>query len=60
MKSLGRGVLPVGVDKWMGSEKGRWRDREIVERIWTRIEEGMRKGGWTKDGPALAGQQPGR
>ncbi|OAL47909.1 CDC73-domain-containing protein [Pyrenochaeta sp. DS3sAY3a] len=55
--ALGRGVLPVRVDKWTGSEKGRWRDREVVERIWGRIEEGMRKGGWTKDGPGLAGQQ---
>ena len=57
VKQLGRGVLPVGVDKWTGSEKGRWRDREVVERIWGRIEEGMLKGGWTRDGPGLAGQQ---
>lgn len=58
--ALGRGVMPVRVDKWTGSEKGRWRDREVVERIWARIEEGMRKGAWTKDGPGLAGAQPGR
>ncbi len=58
--SLGRGVLPVRVDKWTGSEKGRWRDREVVERIWNRIEEGMRRGGWTRDGPGLAGQTLGR
>ncbi|EAT79120.1 hypothetical protein HBI56_166740 [Parastagonospora nodorum] len=58
--NLGRGVLPVKVDKWTGTEKGRWRDREVVERIWGRIEEGMRRGAWTKDGPGLAGQQPGR
>ncbi|KAJ4363061.1 accessory factor associated with RNA polymerase II [Neocucurbitaria cava] len=58
--ALGRGVLPVRVDKWTGSEKGRWRDREVVERIWGRVEDGMRKGGWTKDGPGLAGQQGGR
>jgi parafibromin len=57
VQQLGRGVLPVGVDKWTGSEKGRWRDREVVERIWGRVEEGMRKGGWTRDGPGLAGQQ---
>ena len=57
VRQLGRGVLPVGVDKWTGSEKGRWRDREVVERIWGRVEEGMRKGGWTRDGPGLAGQQ---
>ncbi|KAF1843385.1 CDC73-domain-containing protein [Cucurbitaria berberidis CBS 394.84] len=58
--ALGRGVLPVRVDKWTGSEKGRWRDREVVERIWGRVEEGMRKGGWTSYGPGLAGQQGGR
>ncbi|KAH8709949.1 RNA pol II accessory factor, Cdc73 family-domain-containing protein [Phaeosphaeriaceae sp. PMI808] len=58
--NLGRGVLPVKVDKWTGTEKGRWRDREVVERIWGRIEEGMRRAAWTKDGPGLAGQQPGR
>jgi parafibromin len=58
--NLGRGVLPVKVDKWTGTEKGRWRDREVVERIWGRIEEGMRRGAWTKDGPGMAGQQPGR
>ncbi|EUC36573.1 hypothetical protein COCCADRAFT_34095 [Bipolaris zeicola 26-R-13] len=57
VKQLGRGVLPVAVDKWTGSEKGRWRDREVVERIWGRIEDGMRKGGWTRDGPGLAGPQ---
>ncbi|KAL5115172.1 accessory factor associated with RNA polymerase II [Pleosporales sp. CAS-2024a] len=58
--NLGRGVLPVKVDKWTGTEKGRWRDREVVERIWARIEDGMRRAAWTKDGPGLAGQQPGR
>ncbi|KAH7359526.1 RNA pol II accessory factor, Cdc73 family-domain-containing protein [Pyrenochaeta sp. MPI-SDFR-AT-0127] len=58
--SLGRGVLPVRVDKWTGTEKGRWRDREVVERIWGRVEEGMRKNGWTRDGPGLSGQQQGR
>lgn len=58
--ALGRGVMPVRVDKWTGSEKGRWRDREVVERIWGRIEEGMRKGAWTQDGPGLAGNLPGR
>ena len=50
----GRGVLSVKVDKWMGSEKGRWRDREVVERIWGRIEEGMRRGGWSREGPGAA------
>lgn len=51
----GRGVLNVQVDKWTGSERGRWRDREVVEKIWGRIEEGMRKGGWTREGPGMAG-----
>ncbi|CAI6337475.1 unnamed protein product [Periconia digitata] len=60
VRNWGRGVLPVKVDKWMGSEKGRWRDREVVERIWGRIEEGMRRGGWTREGPGLAGAAPGR
>ncbi|KAF2125117.1 CDC73-domain-containing protein [Dothidotthia symphoricarpi CBS 119687] len=54
--NLGRGVLSAKVDKWTGSEKGRWRDREVVERIWGRVEEGMRRGAWTKDGPGLAGR----
>ncbi|KAJ4989936.1 pol ii transcription elongation factor subunit cdc73 [Stagonosporopsis vannaccii] len=57
---LGRGVLSAKVDKWTGSEKGRWRDKEVVERIWGRIEEGMRRAGWTREGPGLAGQQPSR
>jgi parafibromin len=60
VQALGRGVLSVKVDKWTGSEKGRWRDREIVETIWGAIAEGMRKTGWTRDGPGLAGQMPGR
>ncbi|KAF2684317.1 CDC73-domain-containing protein [Lentithecium fluviatile CBS 122367] len=60
VKAWGRGVMSVSVDKWTGSEKGRWRDREVVERIWGRVEEGMRKGGWTREGPGLAGVQGGR
>ncbi|KAL1598620.1 accessory factor associated with RNA polymerase II [Paraconiothyrium brasiliense] len=56
VKAWGRGITSVQVDKWTGSEKGRWRDRELVERIWGRIEEGMRRNGWTKDGPGLQGQ----
>ena len=57
---LGRGVMSAKVDKWTGTDKGRWRDREVVERIWARIEEGMRRAGWTREGPGLAGQQPSR
>ncbi|KAJ4291896.1 accessory factor associated with RNA polymerase II [Kalmusia sp. IMI 367209] len=57
VKAWGRGVSSVHVDKWTGSEKGRWRDREVVERIWGRIEEGMRRNGWTNYGPGSAAQQ---
>ena len=60
VKAWGRGVMSVNVDKWTGSEKGRWRDREVVERIWGRVEEGMRKGGWTREGPGMAGATGGR
>lgn len=56
VRGWGRGITSVQVDKWTGSEKGRWRDRELVERIWGRIEEHMRRGGWTKEGPGLQGQ----
>lgn len=56
VKAWGRGVTCVNVDKWTGSEKGRWRDREVVERIWGRVEEGMRRGGWSIYGPGTAGQ----
>ncbi|KAF2113259.1 RNA pol II accessory factor, Cdc73 family-domain-containing protein [Lophiotrema nucula] len=57
---LGRGVLSVKVDKWTGNTSGRWRDREVVEMIWGRIEEGMRRRGWTRDGPGLSGSGSGR
>ncbi|KAF2714218.1 CDC73-domain-containing protein [Pleomassaria siparia CBS 279.74] len=60
VQALGRGVLSVKVDKWTGTEKGRWRDREVVETIWAKIEEGMRRGGWGRDGPGMAGAIPGR
>ncbi|KAF1980215.1 CDC73-domain-containing protein [Bimuria novae-zelandiae CBS 107.79] len=56
VKAWGRGITSVQVDKWTGSEKGRWRDRELVERIWARIEDHMRRAGWTKEGPGLQGQ----
>ncbi|KAF2188622.1 CDC73-domain-containing protein [Zopfia rhizophila CBS 207.26] len=56
VRALGRGVLSVKVDKWAGSSAGRWRDREVVETIWGQIEEGMRRGGWGRDGPGMAGQ----
>ncbi|EHA22769.1 hypothetical protein ASPNIDRAFT_174605 [Aspergillus niger ATCC 1015] len=50
VKSWGRGVQSYAVERW--DEKGgahgagRWRDREVVEGIWTAIEEGMRLRGW--------------
>ncbi|KAJ5320017.1 hypothetical protein PENANT_c051G06137 [Penicillium antarcticum] len=52
VKGWGRGVQNFAVERW--DEKngpqggGRWRDREIVEGIWTAIEEGMRLRGWSK------------
>ncbi|CRL26631.1 RNA polymerase II accessory factor, Cdc73 [Penicillium camemberti] len=50
VKGWGRGVATYAVERW--DEKngvhggGRWRDREVVEGIWTAIEEGMRLRGW--------------
>ncbi|KAL4931294.1 CDC73 C-terminal domain-containing protein [Aspergillus undulatus] len=50
VRGWGRGVRSFGVERW--DEKGgvngagRWRDREVVEGIWTAIEEGMKLRGW--------------
>ncbi|EPS28149.1 hypothetical protein PDE_03095 [Penicillium oxalicum 114-2] len=50
VKGWGRGVQSFAVERW--DEKGgihgggRWRDREVVEGIWTAIEEGMKLRGW--------------
>ena len=50
VKGWGRGVQSFAVERW--DEKGgvqgagRWRDREVVEGIWTAIEEGMTMRGW--------------
>ncbi|KAF2475839.1 CDC73-domain-containing protein [Lindgomyces ingoldianus] len=60
VQAWGRGVLSVKVDKWTGGSAGRWRDREVVEMIWGRIEEGMRRAGWGRDGPGMVGQGAGR
>jgi parafibromin len=51
VKKWGRIVKVLEVDKWnaMRGEQGRWRDREVVENIWTSIEESMRIKGWTKE-----------
>ena len=52
VKGWGRGVLSAAVDKWReGQTAGqRWRDREVVEEIWTAIEASMRSRGWGKEG----------
>lgn len=50
VRGWGRGVRSFFVERW--DEKGgvngsgRWRDREVVEGIWTAIEEGMKLRGW--------------
>lgn len=58
VKGWGRGVQSVGVEKWnptMGTQ-GRWRDREVVEAIWGRVEESMRARGWGKEGGPAGGR----
>lgn len=51
VKGWGRGVTTVAVDKWNTHQgtQGRWRDREVVETIWDRIEASMRAKGWAKE-----------
>ena len=52
VKGWGRGVTSAHIDEWsvhQGST-GRWRDREVVEGIWDRIEESMRSRGWSANG----------
>lgn len=53
VKGWGRGVTSAQVDKWNPQQgtTGRWRDIEIVEGIWGRIEESMRSRGWKDGGP---------
>jgi parafibromin len=50
VKGWGRGVVPLGVEKWTGEQQRRWRDREVVEQFWGRVEEGMRRNGWGSGG----------
>ncbi|KAK5256241.1 accessory factor associated with RNA polymerase II [Cryomyces antarcticus] len=53
VRGWGRGVVTAQLDKFRdGADTAvaRWRDREVVEGIWTAIEEGMRSRGWGKDG----------
>ncbi|KAK2732439.1 accessory factor associated with RNA polymerase II [Onygenales sp. PD_40] len=42
----GGGGNGVGVGVGVGGMSGRWRDRGVVEGIWTAIEEGMKARGW--------------
>lgn len=51
VKGWGRGVMSTQIDKYNGQlgPKARWRDREVVEGIWTAIEEMMRSKGWAKE-----------
>lgn len=48
VKGWGRGVTSAQVDKWNPQQgtSGRWRDIEITEEIWGRIEESMKNRGW--------------
>ncbi|KAF2836115.1 CDC73-domain-containing protein [Patellaria atrata CBS 101060] len=52
VRGWGRGVVSQQVDKWNPHQgpNGRWRDREVVELIWSAVEESMRNKGWTRDG----------
>ncbi|KAI4101493.1 MAG: hypothetical protein L6R37_004902 [Teloschistes peruensis] len=52
VRGWGRGVTSVGVEKWNQGQgaTARWRDREVVEGIWGRVEEWMRGKGWGKEG----------
>ena len=52
VRGWGRGVSSSAVEKWRGDGVGRWRDREVVEGLWGRVEEQMRKLGWGPSGPA--------
>ena len=52
VKGWGRGVTVSQIEKWNQQQgtQARWRDREVVESLWGRIEESMRSRGWSKDG----------
>ena len=53
VKGWGRGVMSTQIEKWNQQQhgsQGRWRDREVVEGIWSSIEESMRSRGWGKEG----------
>ncbi|KAG7005558.1 hypothetical protein G7Y79_00019g047380 [Physcia stellaris] len=53
VKGWGRGVVSALVEKWnptLGAG-ARWRDKEVVEGIWGRVEESMRSRGGGRRGP---------
>lgn len=51
VKNWGRGVLPVGVEYYRDGQTAnmRWRDREVVEQIWSAIEGSMRAKGFARE-----------
>ena len=51
VRDWGRGVKIMQIDKYNQSQgpEARWRDREVVEGIWTAIEESMRQKDWAKE-----------
>lgn len=52
VRSWGRGVAALQIDPYLDDKSSRWRDREVVENVWNRIEEQMRMSSWTANGPA--------
>ena len=52
VRSWGRGVAALQIDPYLDDKSSRWRDREVVENVWNRIEEQMKRSGWTANGPA--------
>lgn len=48
VRGWGRGVINLGIDKWVEGRKGegRYRDREVVESIWGHVEGWMKAKGW--------------
>ncbi|KAI9670947.1 MAG: accessory factor associated with RNA polymerase II [Alyxoria varia] len=52
VEEWGRGVMKAQIEKHNPDQpvQARWRDREVVEGIWTAIEESMRAKGFNKDG----------
>jgi len=54
IKSWGHGIATCEIDRWRGGGGGgdaaaRFRDKEIVEKIWRDIELSMRSKGWKRD-----------